>query len=148
MARVIPEHAHPTPGPSNIPKVSGTQPGVLDPRQPSRLLRLHGAKLSFAAFDPLTAYAQESPDITKLNLNTELYRPKRVVIETAPSGESTWRFVPSAKREEGVADEGTWPRVVDLCGLVPMYLVCLPRSNPDYHLQRIRGDDTRPMGHL
>ncbi|KAF9452400.1 hypothetical protein P691DRAFT_795093 [Macrolepiota fuliginosa MF-IS2] len=101
---------------SYMHKISGSQPGVFDRTQPSRLLRLHGAKLSFAAFDPLTAYAQDGLDLTKLDLNTELYRPKRVVIETAPSGECTWRFVPSAKREEGVIDEGTWPRIVDLCG--------------------------------
>ncbi len=109
-------YSQPAPNLSTIPRISGTQPGVLDPTQPSRLLRLHGAKLSFATFDPLTAYAQDAPDFTKLNLNTDFYRPKRVVIETAPSGDCTWRFVPSAKREDGVVDEGLWPRIIDLCG--------------------------------
>lgn len=116
MAGDILENTQSTPGPSNIHRISGAQPGVLDPTQPSRLLRFQGAKLSFAAFDPLTAYVQATPDLTRLNLNTESYRPRRVVIETAPSGESTWRFVPGAKREEGVADEGSWPRIVDICG--------------------------------
>ncbi|KAJ7262165.1 hypothetical protein B0H12DRAFT_1217556 [Mycena haematopus] len=51
-----------------------------------------------------------------LSLNEELYRPKRVVIETTCSGESSWRFVPKARWEEGVLDEGSWPRVIDLCG--------------------------------
>jgi len=101
-----------TPGPSNARRLRGSQPGILDPTQPSRLLRLRDAKLSFAAFDPLTACCQGSPT----PLNAESYRPRRVVIETAPTGECTWRFVPSAKRESGVADEGSWPRVVDLCG--------------------------------
>lgn len=114
------DDAQVAPRSSSIRRVSGTQPGLLDPTQPSRLLRLQGARLSFAAFDPLTAHAPDSPDFTKLNLNSDSYRPKRVVVETAPSGECTWRFVPSAKKDEGVVDEGTWPRIVDVCGLVEL----------------------------
>jgi hypothetical protein len=117
------ENPQPTPGPSNIRVIIGSQPGVLDPTQPSRLLRSHGAQLSFAAFDPLTAYAEDAADHTRTRLNTELYRPKRVVIETVPSGECTWRFVPSAKRENGVPDEGVWPRVVNICGLVALCFI-------------------------
>lgn len=109
------ENIQPTPGLSGVRKLSGSQPGLVDPTQPSRLLRLHGAKLSFAAFDPLTACSQVHPDTMKPS-NAQFYRPKRVVIEIAPSGECTWRFVPSAKRENGVADEGAWPRIVNLCG--------------------------------
>lgn len=106
----------PMPGPSNVRYLSGSQPGILDPTQPSRLLRCHDAKLSFAAFDPLTACCQASSSPSITPLNAEYYRPRRVVIETVPSGECTWRFVPSAKRESGTTDEGLWPRVVDLCG--------------------------------
>ncbi|KXN84405.1 hypothetical protein AN958_12664 [Leucoagaricus sp. SymC.cos] len=100
----------------NIRKISGTQPGILDPTQPSRLLRSHGARLSFVVFDALTANAGYVQDNTKHRLNTELYRPKRIVVETTPSGECTWCFVPDAERENGVVDEGVWPRIVDLCG--------------------------------
>jgi hypothetical protein len=49
---------------------------------------------------------------------------KRVVIETTSNGESFWRFVPRAKREEGCEDEGVWPRIIEVCGYVIMLLLC------------------------
>jgi hypothetical protein len=99
------------------PSISGPIPGLLDPSQPSRLLRVPNSALSFATFDPKTATAEKAiPDLQKLSINEELYRPKRVVIETTPNGSSFWRFVPRANREDGVTDEGHWPRVVDICG--------------------------------
>ncbi|KAF7361885.1 RING-type domain-containing protein [Mycena venus] len=97
-------------------RISGTTPGVLDPTQPQRLLRRPSSSLSFATFDPRVASADHGWDMRSLSLNEELYRPKRVVIETTCSGESSWRFVPRARWEEGVVDEGPWPRVIDLCG--------------------------------
>ncbi|KAF8893331.1 hypothetical protein BD779DRAFT_1467705 [Infundibulicybe gibba] len=103
-------------GPSSPKKISGTVPGLLDPSQAQRLLRLPGSRLLFASFDPRTASAPDVPDLHKLSLSEELYRPKRVVIEMASTGESFWRFVPSAQREGGVLNEGEWPRVVQLCG--------------------------------
>lgn len=106
-------------GPSTqrIPIITGTVPGVLDRTQPERLLRQSGSKLSFASFDPRTATSQKDvPDLRKLSLNEELYKPKRVVVETTPAGECFWRFVPSARRAEGVPDEGKWPMPVELCG--------------------------------
>lgn len=109
----------PSAGPSTtqIPKISGATPGMLDPTQAERLCRIPNSKLSFAAFNPLTASApQEMLDLRKLSLNEELYRPKRVVVETAPTGECYWRFVPSARRDDDVSDEGQWPRTVELCG--------------------------------
>lgn len=108
----------PTAGPSTtrIRKISGPTPGMLDPTQLGRLLRFPHSKLSFASFDPQTALVQDVPDLRKLSLKEELYRPKRVVVETAPNGESSWRFVPSARRDENVVDEGQWPRVVEICG--------------------------------
>lgn len=112
--------AEPSAGPSStarISKISGATPGLLDPSQAERLCRIPNSKLSFAAFNPFTASApQEVPDIRKLSLNEELYRPKRIVIETAPTGECFWRFVPSARRDDDVLDEGQWPRLVELCG--------------------------------
>ncbi|KAF9230121.1 hypothetical protein BU15DRAFT_84023 [Melanogaster broomeanus] len=75
----------------------GTQPGLLDPSQPTRLLRFPDSKLSFAAFDP-------RPRSTE-----SLTPPKRIVIETTPKGASFWHFVPPARLDEGVQDEGVWP---------------------------------------
>ncbi|KAF9012323.1 hypothetical protein BDQ17DRAFT_1537204 [Cyathus striatus] len=105
------------PGPS-IPRISGSAPGALDSTQMERLLRVPGARLTFAVFDPRVAIAQDMPDMRKLSIKEELYRPKRVVIETFPTGESFWRFVPSARKAEGVVDEGTWPRHIELCGQI------------------------------
>ncbi|PFH51481.1 hypothetical protein AMATHDRAFT_80212 [Amanita thiersii Skay4041] len=97
--------------------LTGTVPGLLDPTQPLRLLRHPTSTLLFAAFDPLTATVQRDlPDIHKRSLDKELYRPKRVVVEIALNGGRYWRFVPNARREEGVVDEGSWPRDVDICG--------------------------------
>ncbi|TRM70070.1 hypothetical protein BD626DRAFT_391274 [Schizophyllum amplum] len=94
--------------------ISGTEPGVLDPRQPQRLLRHPTSRLLFASFDPRTA---STFDLSKLSLKDELYRPKRVVIEMAATGACSWRFVPKAKRGPGVQDdEGQWPRVIEICG--------------------------------
>jgi hypothetical protein len=107
------------PGPSTaqMRRISGSTPGMLDPTQVERLHRIPNSKLSFAAFNPLTASApQEVPDLRKLSLNQELYRPKRVVVEIALTGECCWRFVPSARRDDDVPDEGLWPRVVEICG--------------------------------
>lgn len=92
----------------------GTQPGLLDPSQPSRLLRFPDSKLSFASFDPKTALA-EDPSAPKVNSSGNLVPPKRIVIETTPKGASFWRFVPRARLEEGALDEGVWPRVIDIC---------------------------------
>ncbi|KDQ53479.1 hypothetical protein JAAARDRAFT_161530 [Jaapia argillacea MUCL 33604] len=103
----------------SIRSLRGSVPGQLDPSQPTRLLRLPGSTLSFASFHPQTASSlrEDVLDLQKLSLNEELYRPKRVVIETTPDGRSFWRFVPKAKREPGVEDEGIWPRVIDICGI-------------------------------
>ena len=106
-------------GPSNIREVRGPIPGLLDPTQPERLLRLPGSRLQFAAFDPLTATArQDLADLHKLSIKEEFCRPKRIVVETTPSRDSFWRYVPKARLEDGVEDEGEWPRVIDICGYV------------------------------
>lgn len=114
-------------GPSNAPppprSISGTTPGILDPSQVNRLLRLPTSKLSFAFFDPRTAHVngtESLPDLSKLCLDeqNEHCRPKRIVIETTPQGASFWRFVPRARMGEGVTvyDEGIWPKIVEICG--------------------------------
>jgi hypothetical protein len=116
----------PLEGPSNQQQprsIGGTTPGILDPSQPSRLLRLPTSTLSFASFDPRTAYVNGTkgfPNVgnTSVEEQNEHYRPKRIVIETTPNGENFWRFVPRARTEGGVGtlDEGFWPRVVEICG--------------------------------
>jgi hypothetical protein len=99
------------------PRISGSTPGVLDPAQPARLLRVSNSTLSFAAFDPRTAFAAfDESDIRKLSVNDQCYRPRRIIVETTPTGESFWRFVPRARLQEGVQDEGNWPRIVNICG--------------------------------
>ena len=100
-----------------IRSISGTVPGLLDPSQPSRILRNPIHKLSFASFDLTTAItSSDISDLLKLSIDYELCGPKRMVIETTVSGENFWSFVRNAKREEGCVDEGIWPRVVEICG--------------------------------
>ncbi|KAG1716400.1 hypothetical protein ID866_752 [Astraeus odoratus] len=97
--------------------IRGTKPGLLDPSQKSRLLRFPDSELLFASFDPKTAFVDHiEPDIRKLNINDGLLPPKRVVIEATPKGACFWRFVPRARLEDGVQDEGLWPRLIDICG--------------------------------
>lgn len=87
---------------------------------PWRISRLPGSVITFASFDPSAATGSSEDTnetgMRKLSLNEELCRPKRVVIETSPDGRSTWRFIPKARWEEGIENEGKWPRVVDVCG--------------------------------
>jgi hypothetical protein len=100
----------------SVPILSGTEPGLLDPSQPSRLLKNPNSQLHFASFHPHTASPnRQNNTFEPLTLNEELYRPKRVVIEITTGG-SFWRFVPKARCEDGAKDEGSWPKVVDICG--------------------------------
>ncbi|KAF7981865.1 hypothetical protein HWV62_31421 [Athelia sp. TMB] len=103
---------------ASTPSVAGPSTGPNDYNgdrsQLSRLLRHPNSTLSFASFDPTIAHTGGIKP-TK-NHQLENYRPKRIVIETSPEGASIWRFVPRARREEGVLDEGVWPRVVEVCG--------------------------------
>ncbi|KAI0630394.1 hypothetical protein C8Q77DRAFT_1280452 [Trametes polyzona] len=107
------------PGPSHLhaPRLlQGSKPGLLDPTQPERLLRVPGSTLSFASFDPLTAAS--GPSHARKRYDPEPARAKRIVIETPPGGRGTnrWRFVPRAPRAPGVEDEGVWPRRVLIDG--------------------------------
>ncbi|KAG6837723.1 hypothetical protein H0H93_003525 [Arthromyces matolae] len=100
---------------STLPRL--LTPGVFDRGQNDRIRRYPDSKLSFASFDPHTATSEiVLPDIEQLSLKAELNRSQRVVVETLPSGVSTWRFVPRAQRAEGIPDEGTWPRMVEISG--------------------------------
>ncbi|ESK97057.1 hypothetical protein Moror_6278 [Moniliophthora roreri MCA 2997] len=98
------------PSSSSTRVLAGAAPGQLDPTQPIRLLRSNQSRLFFASFDPRTASSHRDP-----NLDHDLSKARRVILEA--NGEKiTWRFVPKAFLEEGVIDEGEWPRVVDICG--------------------------------
>lgn len=114
--------------------ISGNLPGMLDPRQTYRLLRIPTATLSFAAFDPRAATTDTGLGFASISFNDELYRPKRVVIESLPDGRSFWRFVPRARREPDVEDEGNWPRVIDICGCVycVTFFCQIILGNPSY----------------
>ncbi|KAF8502049.1 hypothetical protein F5888DRAFT_1918688 [Russula emetica] len=89
----------------------GSHPGQLDQTQSSRVLRHPDARLLFASFHPLTA-----SNVRPYHAHDGSSKPKRIVIEMHPSGLSHWRFVPRARLEEGVVDEGSWPRLVDFLG--------------------------------
>ncbi|KIL61959.1 hypothetical protein M378DRAFT_166285 [Amanita muscaria Koide BX008] len=143
-------------GPSNTRRISGLVPGLLDLSQPERLFRLPGSRLQFASFDPLAATAQQDvTDFRKFTIDGKLCRPKRIVIEITPSGDSFWRYVPNALLDDGVEDEGGWPRHVEICGdmiecsqdqwdiykLDPLY-ECRVR-NPPYIAQITRATETK-----
>ena len=109
----------PKDGPQSVLQVSGTCPGVLDPTQPSRILQTQASVLSFASYEPRTATSEQIPDFSNLSLDAdhpERCRPKRIVIETIPDKGIFWRFVPNAFREQYVEEEGTFPRLIKICG--------------------------------
>ena len=85
-----------------------------------RIARHPDSMIRFAEYDPATATGDPTGAYAfrNLSLNEELCRPKRVVIEFMPNGGCTWRYVPNALWEDNVENEGTWPRVVDVCGYV------------------------------
>ena len=98
------------------PQLRGSEPGLLDNTQPSRLLRDPASKLYFASFDPFTARQDDGADrLRNLSLSEQLYRPKRVVVEMTPTG-SFWRFVPRVTKDDSLKNEEHWPRLVDICG--------------------------------
>ncbi|KAG5342990.1 hypothetical protein C0989_005941 [Termitomyces sp. Mn162] len=100
---------------STLPRL--LNPGIFDRKQNQRIRRHPDSKISFASFDPHTATSDMIlPDLEQLSLKAELNRSTRIVIETLPSGVSTWRFVPKAQKAAGIPDEGTWPRVVETFG--------------------------------
>jgi len=122
-------------GPSSQPwpVISGNNPGLLDPSQRTRLMRSPDSVLTFASFDPHTAAAHESQETLEDRSNTikqDLYNSKRIVIETTSTGDQFWRFVPRARRDEGIEHEGQWPRLVELCGCVDLCIVSMPPCIP------------------
>lgn len=109
------KHKPPQPPPEVI-EVSGTEPGVLDPTQRNRILRSPESKLLFASFDPYIAIPQEIVDLANLSLQDDRCRPKRIVVEMDPGRGTFWRWIPSARKQENVDNEGEFPRIVLICG--------------------------------
>lgn len=106
----------PQPPRPEIIEVSGTEPGVLDPTQRNRILRSPGSQLLFANFDPYIAIPQEVVDLANLSLQDDGCRPKRIVIEIVPGRGTFWRWIPSARKQADVENEGEFPRIVLICG--------------------------------
>jgi hypothetical protein len=113
--------------------LTGPYPGQLDQTQSLRVLRHPDARLSFASFHPQTA-----SNVPPYNHFEGSSNPKRIVIETHPGGFSHWRFVPRARLAEGISDEGSWPRLVDVLGYVEFVgprlrlLTCLSPQSPHH----------------
>lgn len=105
----------PHPVPPQVPALEGNVPGQLDPSQVSRLLRQSNSTLSFAWFDPTTAAPFTVSRLGSLSLDDGC-RVQRIVIETRPGIGSSWRWVPRARLRSHLQDEGTFPRVVQICG--------------------------------
>jgi len=105
----------PKAGPS-VGDLTGSEPGVLDESQRSRVLRTINSTLSFASFDPYVATPREASDLSRISIEEERCRPKRIVIETIPGHGSFWRWVPSARKQQGVNDDGEFPRLIEVCG--------------------------------
>ncbi|KAJ3538013.1 hypothetical protein NM688_g6579 [Phlebia brevispora] len=126
-------------GPSQPISLSGTTVGQLDATQASRVLSVLEAKLSFASYDPYTAYA-DPPTLSAKDIP-----PKRIVIETLPNGRSTWRWVPRAKGVESIADEGSWPRIIDICG---QQVLCSQEQWDIYKLDPAYDCTVHPAPHL
>lgn len=101
---------------TTVPIIEGSYPGRLDPTQPSRSLRSPASCLLFATYDANTACGA-LPGIGIILGTAKGDSKRRVVIETdAATRTCSWRFVPAAKIEPGVEDEGIWPRLVNFCG--------------------------------
>lgn len=107
-----------------FPLVAGTLPGVIDSSQRERLLKSPSTVLCFATFDALTANSgctEGDQTESRNSTHRSSLHSKRIVIETdVNTGICTWRFVPRAPSFPGSEDEGTWPRLVQLCGYVAM----------------------------
>ena len=94
--------------------LQGCKPGLLDPTQPSRILRHPDSTLSFAVFNPLAATGSDSKAGTQEKPSSYA---RRIVVETLPGARiKHWRYVDEAELGPGVQEEGSWPRLVVVCG--------------------------------
>jgi hypothetical protein len=79
-----------------------------------KLCKFPGSRLIFANYDPGSDVHVSAFD--RLSLQERANRSTRIAVEIPPNGACIWRFVPRANWEEGVRDEGIWPRQVNVCG--------------------------------
>ncbi len=93
----------------------GSTAGLLDATQCQRILRHPNSVISFANFDPLAATGCIGNGHPPQTAHPPI-ASRRIVIESIPGSVAQWRAVPQADLAPGVNDEGTWPRLVSLCG--------------------------------
>lgn len=100
--------------PSHVPNLPPMFYGSLYDAYLWGISRHPGTFIVLSDFDPLPGDPTDA--FRKMNLNANVFRPKRLVSMWAPNGRVVSRFVSDAPREVGVQDEGFWPRKVNLCG--------------------------------
>ena len=93
--------------------LTGSSLGVLDQTQSSRILNSPTSRLSFAAFHPCAGSAANSSAHCLLPSYSS-----RIIIETLSDGSSVWRPIPLAVGASSLSDEGSWPRLINICGYV------------------------------
>lgn len=96
--------------------LGGCTIGVLDHTQPRRILNSPESRLHFATYHPLAGSAARP---TNASCQPSSY-PGRIVVETLSDGSCVWRPVPLAVGADSISDEGSWPRLINLCGYVPL----------------------------
>ena len=102
--------------PESIPlMLAGQDPGLLDSTQRARILSNTSSQLLFASYHPRAGASAYN------NTNTaDQGHPlsNRAVIEVLPDGNCLWRLVPLAIGASSFLDEGSWPRLINICGCV------------------------------
>ena len=93
--------------------LAGSAIGVLDQTQSSRILNSKTSRLSFATFHPCAGSAAGSAACCLLPSYSD-----RIIVETLSDGSSVWRPIPLAVGASSLSDEGSWPRLINLCGYV------------------------------
>lgn len=93
-------------------------PLMVDSLQRRRILQDPASEFYLSTFHP----GMLSHDLNPRNFEAQISYPKRILVEVNPETRmSTWTYVPPAHVENGVVHEGTWPRLIDLCGCVCEY---------------------------
>lgn len=113
--------------------------GIFDEDQASRVLSSPQNRIMLASKShtgPNTA-SQPYPDRTQENSD-------RILVELTPLG-AFWRSIPKPLSEGDALLDENWPRLVDVCGLVPRSLIA--HAGADI-LQYNRSLLPRTMGHI
>ena len=99
--------------------LTGSSVGVLDHTQSSRILNSPTSSLSFATFHPYAGSAASSTACCLLPSCSG-----RIIVETLSDGSSVWRPIPLAVGASSLSDEGSWPRLINICGYVSSKHLC------------------------